>query len=154
MAIRGSSRQAEVKKKEVAAILKSTGIGITISANLKVVDFLDLTLDLNTGTYKTYNKPNNTPLYVHKQSSHPPGVKNNIALAINKRLSSNCSTEELFQESSPIFQQALKSSGYSHELRFEQTNTREKSKTSRKRNVIHFNPPWADNVKTRVGEKI
>ena len=154
MAIRGSGRQAEVKKKEVGAILKSTGIDITISANLKIVDFLDLTLDLNTGTYKTFNKPNNTPLYVHNQSSHPPGAKENIPLAINKRLSSNSSNEELFKESSPIFQQALKNSDYSHELKFEQINTRVKSKTSRKRNVIYFNPPWADNVKTRVGEKI
>ena len=33
MAIKGFSRQAEVKKKKVAAILKSTGIGISISAN-------------------------------------------------------------------------------------------------------------------------
>ena len=112
---------------------------------------MDLTLDLNTGTYKTYNKPNNTPLYVHNQSSHPPGVKKNIALGINKHLSSNSSTEELFKETSPIFQQALKNSGYNHELIFEQTNIREKSKTSRKQNVIYFNPPWADNVKTRVG---
>ena len=31
MAIRGSGRQAEIMKKEVAAILKSTGIDITIS---------------------------------------------------------------------------------------------------------------------------
>ena len=47
MIIKGSSRQAEVKKKEVAAILKSTGIGITISANLKTVDFLDLIIDID-----------------------------------------------------------------------------------------------------------
>ena len=52
MAIRGSPRQAEIKTKEVAGILKSTGIGITIAGNLKVIDFLDLTFDLNAGTYK------------------------------------------------------------------------------------------------------
>ena len=34
------------------------------------------------------------------------------------------------------------------------TPAREKSKTSRKRNVIYFNPPFAANVKSRVGEKI
>ena len=105
MIIKGSSRQAEVKKKEVAAILKSTGIGITISANLKTVDFLDLTLDLDLGTYQIFNKPNNTPLYVHKQSSHPPSVTRNIASGINQRLSSNCSNEELFKMGTPIFPQ-------------------------------------------------
>ena len=95
MAIRGTPRQAEVRKKEVASILKSTGIDITISANLKVMDFLDLTFDLTTGTYKTFNKPNNTPLYVHKQSSHPPNITKNISTNVNNRLSSNCSNKEL-----------------------------------------------------------
>ena len=53
MAVRGTPRQAEIKTKEVAKILRSTGINITIAGNLKTVDFLDLTLDLNLGTYKT-----------------------------------------------------------------------------------------------------
>ena len=44
MAIRGTPRQAEVKTKEVAKILKSTAINITIAGNLKVINFLDLTL--------------------------------------------------------------------------------------------------------------
>ena len=57
---------------KISKILKSTVMGIIIAANLKVMDFLDFTFDPNMGTYKTFNKPNNTPLYVHKQSSHPP----------------------------------------------------------------------------------
>ena len=126
MVLRGSSRQVEVKKKQIATILKSTGIGITITANLKVVNFLDLTLDLETGTYKTYNKPNNTPQYVHKQSSHPPNVTKNIPLNVNQRLSGNSSNEKLFEETAPIFQQALKNSGYEHKLRFKQANPGEK----------------------------
>ena len=111
-----------MKKKEVADILKSTVISITIKANLKVVDFLDITLDLETGTYKTYDKPNNTPLYVHKESSHPQNVTKNIPLNVNQRISGNSSNEELFKETTPIFQQALKNSGYNHQLKFEKTN--------------------------------
>ena len=122
MAVRGSPRQAEAKKKDVAAILKSTGIDITIQGNLKVVDFLDLTLDLNTGTYKTFNKPNNTPLYVHKQSSHPPNVTKNIPLAVNQRISGNSSNQKVVEETIAPFQQALKNSGYDHQLKFEDQN--------------------------------
>ena len=107
-----------------------------------------------TGTYKTYNKPNNTPQYVHKQSSHPPNVTKNIPRNVNQRLSGNSSNEKLFEETAPTFQQALKNSGYNHELRFKEKNPGGKSKTSRKRKVIYFNPPFADNVKTKVGEKI
>ena len=145
MAIRGSPRQAKIKTQEVASILRSTGIGITIPGNLKVIDFLDLTFDLNMGTYKTYNKPNNTPLYVHKQSSHPPNVSKKIPLNVNNRLSSNSSNMELFEETAAPFQQALKNSGYNHKLVFE-----EKSTTSllfRKEKLIFTNSAlWAELV--------
>ena len=46
-------RQVELKKKEICRIFKENNLSITIEANLKVVNFLDVTLDLNM-------KPNNT----------------------------------------------------------------------------------------------
>ena len=153
MVVKGSSRQAEVKKKEVAAILKSTGIGITISANLKTVDFLNLTLDLELGTYQIYNKPNNIPLYVHKQSSHSPNVTKNIAFRVNKILISNCSNEELFKTGTPIFHQAIKNSGYNHQLNYKQTNPRTKSKTSKNQNIIYFTPPGLTMSKQKLDQK-
>ena len=64
-------RQADVKKKELAKILKCTGIDITIEANLKLTNSLGLTFDLNIGTYKTYNKPNNTPLICTQANQSP-----------------------------------------------------------------------------------
>ena len=138
----------------MARILKSTGIDITISANLKVVDFLDLTFNLTTGTYKTFNKPNNTPLYVHKQSSHPPNVTKNIAANVNYRLSSNCSSKELFEETSGPFQEALKSSGYNHKLEFTKIDQNPKVRKNKKRNTIYFNPPFSAGVKSKVGAQI
>ena len=141
MAIRGTPRQAEIKTQEVSRILRTTGIKITIAGNLKVVDFLDLTLGLNLGTYKTFNKPNNTPLYVHKQSSHPPNVTKNVALAVNRRIASNSSSKELFEETVGPFQQALKNSGYNHKMSFEIPQPKSKNKRSKKRKYIYFNPP-------------
>ena len=47
---------------------------ITIEANKKVVNFLDITLDLNTEKFKPYSKPSNTPRYVHSKSNHPPNI--------------------------------------------------------------------------------
>ena len=119
-----------------------------------MIDFLDLTFDLNTGTYKTFNKPNNTPLYVHKQSSHPPNISKNIPLNVNNRLSSNSSNKELFEETAAPFQQALKNSGYDHKLVFEDKSTQVKKKRFRKRNTIYFNPPYSAGVKSRVGAQI
>ena len=44
---------------------------VTVDANKKVVTFLDIELDLENGTYRPYIKPNDAPLYVHRQSNHP-----------------------------------------------------------------------------------
>ena len=81
-------REIERAKKEICQIFARKNLKITIEANKKVVNFLDVTLDLNTGKCKPYTKPLSTPLYVHGQSNHPPNIIRNIPEAINRRLSS------------------------------------------------------------------
>ena len=68
---------------------------------MKEVNFLDVNLDLRTGLYKTFTKPNDTPLYVHKKSNHPPSIIRNNPAAINKRLSSLSANEETFNKTKP-----------------------------------------------------
>ena len=69
---------------------------ITIEANNKRVDYLDITLDLITGSYKPFNKPGNEIQYVNRRSNHPPAVLRTIPDAINKRLSKISSDEQAF----------------------------------------------------------
>ena len=59
---------------------------ITIETNKKIVDYLDVTPNLATGTFQPYRKPNSTPLYVDVRSCHPPQVLRQIPIGINKRL--------------------------------------------------------------------
>ena len=101
-------------------------MAITINANLKIVDFLDVTFDLNTGIYKPYCKPNDKPLYVNKQSNHPPGVLKNIAEGVNRRLTDISSNEELFEKAAPIYQKALNEAGYTYKLKFDKKTKRKK----------------------------
>ena len=84
-------RAVENMKKEMCQIFKDNGLNITIDANKKVVDFLDITLDLRTGSYKPYKKPNDCINYVHKESNHPPAIINNLPKGIELRLSNNSS---------------------------------------------------------------
>ena len=79
-------RQLDIIKKKLCKIFKDNELSITIQANLKVVNFLDLTLDLNSGLYKTFMKPNDIPVYVNVKSNHPPSILKNIPAAVNKRL--------------------------------------------------------------------
>ena len=52
------SKQVEAIRKEMCKIFKQNSLQITIEANKKVLDFLYITLDLRTVSYKPYNKPN------------------------------------------------------------------------------------------------
>ena len=74
---KASPRQAELIKKELCSIFAKHGLKITIEANKKVVNFLDVTLNLANGKYLPYNKPGNIPLYVNKKSNHPPRIIEN-----------------------------------------------------------------------------
>ena len=78
-------RQIELIKKEICSIFAKNNLSITIEANKKTIDFLDITLDLPSGSYKPFMKPNNTPIYVHRDSNHPPCIIRNIPESINRR---------------------------------------------------------------------
>ena len=41
---------------------------------MKIVSPLDVTFNLNDGTYKPNTKPNNEIKYIQKDSNHPPSV--------------------------------------------------------------------------------
>jgi len=109
------------------------------------------------GVYSPYMKPNNTPLYVHKESNHPPSIIKNIPESINKRLSNISSNENIFNDATPVYQEALNNSGYDYNLKFNPQNTPDKNintnKRKRSRNVTWFNPPYSENVATNIGKK-
>ena len=84
---KASPWQAELIKKEMCSIFAKYGLKVTIEANKKVVNFLDVTLNLAKSKYLSYNKPRNIPLYINKKSNHPPRIIKNIPKSINKRLS-------------------------------------------------------------------
>ena len=81
-------RQVEIMKKKITAIFNSLGLEVTIEANLKIINFLDICMDLEADVYKPFIKPNTTPLYIHSKSNHPPSIVKNLPAAINRRLSS------------------------------------------------------------------
>ena len=111
---RASPRQTELIKKDLCGIFSSYGLKITIEANKKTVNFLDVTLNLSDGKYMAYTKPGNTPLYVNRKSNHPPRINENIPKSINKRLSEISIDETSFNQSAPLYQKALDDSGYHH----------------------------------------
>ena len=62
---------------EISRIFNIHGLKITIKVNHKIVHYLDVTFDLDSQVYKPYRKENDTPIYVDKNSNHPPSVLKN-----------------------------------------------------------------------------
>ena len=60
-------------------------LNITSEMNPKIVNFLDVILNLNTKSNKPYSKPNNNPLCININSNHPPNVIKNLLENIQKK---------------------------------------------------------------------
>ena len=92
-------RQTELMKKKLCKVFSDNGLNITVEANVKNVNFLDINLDLETELFKPFMKPNDKPVYVHKLSNHPPGIIKNIPQSVNKRLNTISANENVFSRS-------------------------------------------------------
>ena len=101
-----SGPQAERVKKDFQKIYWENDLNIVIKCNLKIVNYLDVKLNLLNNTYKPFCKPNNEINYIHKESNHPPSIIKQIPFSIKSRLSSLPSNEKIFYESTPIYQEA------------------------------------------------
>ena len=75
-------RLQEKLRQKIIQIFAEQGLAITIEINQTIVNFLDVTLYLETGLFKPYRKPGDKPLYVSAQSNHPPQILKNIPLGI------------------------------------------------------------------------
>ena len=68
----GGKKLDEIRK-GLQQLFRSHGLRITIEPpNLTIVNFLDVKLSLETGTFCPYRKPNDEPKYVNAKSNHPP----------------------------------------------------------------------------------
>ena len=149
--------QTERLRKQVFKLFKSLDLSVTINANITETDFLDIYLNLRQNTYQPFRKENSEILYIHACSNHPQTIKNQLPSMISKRISNISCSKEIFESEAPVYNNALHAAGYTTEIKFEdpQTNSNisEKKKRKRTRNVIWFNPPYNENVKTNIGSK-
>ena len=131
------------------------GLQITIKTNLKVVNFLDLTLDLNSGQHSPFRKPNDIAVYIHRSSNHLPSILRNIPASTSRRITGTSSDETAFNQAGPLHNVALKASGCSEEIHFLsecKAGKRTADGQKWKRNVVWFNPPYSHDVKTLIGK--
>ena len=138
-------------------------MSIACETNLKIVSFLDVTLDLTTGKHKPYNQSGNIPLCINVKSNHPPNIIKNLPESIFhciNKLSPNKSvfdnSKDLYNNalSKDLYNNALSSSGYKDKIKcIAEFNKNVSRNKNRKRKIIWFNPPYSNNVSTNIGKK-
>ena len=99
-------------------LFKQQGLQIIIGCNLKVVNYLDVTFNLNHGSYRPYRKPHHKTHYTHIQSDHPPSITKQLPRSMKKCLSKLSSSKDIFNETAPYYEQRLASCGYNDKLTY------------------------------------
>ena len=111
-----SGTQLERIRKNLQKTFKDFGLEIVAESNLKIVNYLDVTLNLNNGSFKPYHKPDDIIQYINKESNHPPSIIEHLAASIEKRLSNNSSNEKIFKEAAIYYEGTLNKAGYINNL--------------------------------------
>ena len=83
-----NGQQMDQMRKNIIKTFKDIGFTMDVETNLKIAYFLDITFNLNNGTYRPYKKTNDLLLYTSKSSNQLPKI-------INERLSRSSSNEEV-----------------------------------------------------------
>ena len=68
--------------------LGNSGLDVIIRFNIKIVNYLDVTFNLNDSTYRLYQKPDNIIQYINVESKYPPNIIKQTPKTIEKCLSS------------------------------------------------------------------
>ena len=117
-------RADRIRKDFIKIFKENFDLSITCETNLKAVNFLDVTVNLTTGKYQPYNKPDNNPLYIDILSNHPSNMIKNLPDNISKRINTLSADETTFSKSKDLYNNALAESAFKHKITFQgQQNT-------------------------------
>ena len=108
-----------IRKAFIKLFKNEFSLNIVSDANIKVANFLDLTLNLSTGKYEPYNKSDNKPLYINVKSNHLPNIIKNLPESISRRINKLSSDKTVFNNSKELFNNALFNSGFDHKIKFQ-----------------------------------
>ena len=113
-----------------------------------------MTPNLNDGSFRSCDKPDDISQYLNKESNHPPNLIKHLPVSIEKRLSNNSSDEKIFQELAIYYEGISIKADYIDKVVHHASGTSnlEKKNKTRQWNVIWFNLPYSKSVTTRIGQ--
>ena len=76
--------QLERIKKSLQKKFKDFGLEIAAESKLKIVNYVDVTLNLNDGSFIPCDKPDDIIQYINKECNHPPNLIRKFTLGLQK----------------------------------------------------------------------
>ena len=111
-----------------------------VKCNLKLVDYLDVTLNLSDGSYKPFHKPNSEINYIHRESNHTSSIIKQSPLSVESRLPKLSSDENVFIQATSVYQESLIRAGYNHKLSYNNNDEyNSNNNTNNNENKVKFN---------------
>ena len=89
--------QLERIKKSLQKTYKDFGLQIAAESNLRTVNYLDVTLNLNDGSFRPCDKSDDIIQYINKKFNHPPDLIKHLPASIEKQLSNNSFDKKYFK---------------------------------------------------------
>ena len=96
-----SSSAAEKLNKKFQKLFKEKNLDIIVLCNLKITNYVDITLNLNGASYRPYRKPKKETHHIHVNLDHLPSIIKEIPRSTEKRLST-LSSSKIFFRSQPF----------------------------------------------------
>ena len=129
--------QLETIKKNLQKPFKDFGLEIAAESNLKIANYLDVTLNLNDGSFRPCDKSDDVIQYINKEFNHPPDLIKHLPASIEKQLSNNSFDKKIFQESAIYYEDTLNKVGYINKVAYHAPNAsnQENKNKNRQRNV-------------------
>ena len=155
-AVQGTNKEREAIRTKITQIFAEENLKVEQKVNLSVVDYLDITLDLEVNKHFPFHKAK--PIYINKDSNHPQHIIKEIPNMIQKRITMLSSDEEIFKNAIGPCREALLKSGYdvkegsANDLKFT-PNTKKQKRKRKSRPTIYFNPPFSLSVETNIGAR-
>ena len=132
-----SAAKSERVKKDIQKLFEENELDIAIQCNVKTVNYLDVSLNLENSIYCPYQKENNQIKYINTKSNHPPSIIKQLPI---------------FNNSVTPYQDALDKSGHKRKLKHQANINTTNNNKQQKRNIMWFNSTYSKNVKTNAGK--
>ena len=98
------------------------GLKIGINSNFKIINFLDVTLNLNDNSYKPFWKTNTIPTFINVSSNHPTSIIKQIPNVIDIRINRLSTSKNIFDNHKEFYNEAIHNSEYKNELKYLEAN--------------------------------